>query len=415
MSAHSSFYIKTFGCKVNQYESQLIYEELLNLGFKETKLQECNYIIVNSCTVTADADKGLRKFIHSARRINPSAEVIVVGCYPHKFKDKFLPGVNKMLDNFQKYSLGNYLKGGKVFSEQMPSQKITGFKSHTRAFLKVQDGCDNRCSYCCIWQARGSSRSRSLQDIIEEAKGLIARGYHELVLTGVCLGSYGRDLSPALSLNDVIEALERLDGEFRIRLSSLDPQYITEGLISRIRSSSRICPYLHIPLQSGSEKILRLMRRGYDVGEVREIITKLRKIKNFEFSVDVMVGFPQEDEYDFNSTVELLQELAPIRVHVFPFSPRPGTAAEKLDGRLPSKIIKERKQFLIKISWEIIKKQLSRYFGKDLMVLSEGKGWGYSENYIKVGFLTPVEENKFYSVRIKKLNPSLPGLDGEIR
>jgi len=378
------FFLKTFGCKLNQYESQLIRENLLSCGFQETNsVYDSQYVIVASCAVTQDSVKGIRKFIGSVRAKNPRAKIIVTGCwvniYPHQVK-KTHPYLT--LNNREKYYLPAFL-GKKDF--QFKNQ-ISGFKSHHRAFVKIQDGCDNRCSYCCVWMARGKSQSRNPGEILEEIKNLVKAGYKEIVLTGLCLGGYGKDID--YSIVKLLGEIEKLNYRFRIRLSSIEPQDVREELIEFLRKSEKLVPHLHIPLQSGSDRILKLMNRKYDCHYFANLVSKLKSCnEKFQFSTDVMVGFPGEEEGDFLNTVKILKELSPVKVHIFPFSPRPETPAFNLKCQISPKVVWERKKKMQKDVDEIIKNALENQIGQTLQVLFErkrDKWWeGYSENYIK--------------------------------
>jgi len=396
------FLLKTFGCKLNQYESQLIRENLISCGFQETdSIYDSQYVIVASCAVTQDSVKGMRKFISSVRAKNPDAKIIVTGCwvnvYPEQVK-KIQPYL--ALNNTQKYYLPAYL-GKKGFKFK---SRISGFKSHHRAFVKIQDGCDNRCSYCCVWMARGKSYSRSREEILLEIKDLLSAGYKEIVITGLCIGDYGKDIN--FSLVGLLSEIEKLDYEFRIRISSIEPQDVNEEMIDFLSSSEKVVPHLHIPVQSGSDRILKIMNRKYDSGSFRNLIRRLKDgNERFQFSTDVIVGFPAEEKKDFLSTVEILRELQPVRVHIFPFSPRPRTPAFEVQPRVNPKIIWERKRKLQEEIHRIIKDNLNAQVGKEFRVLLEGKkngSWvGYTENYIKC-FLESDEslDGEFRDVRL---------------
>jgi threonylcarbamoyladenosine tRNA methylthiotransferase MtaB len=402
------FYIHTFGCKVNQYESQAIRELLITNNYKETEIKKCDYLIINTCTVTSDADKSLRKFVRYAKKINQEVKIILIGCYVQLKKADNILGVYAMLNNYEKHDLVGFLEKRKTkYLDNIYSPlRISYFKSHTRAFVKIQDGCDNRCSFCSIWQARGKSRSRNLKEITQEVEKLIVNGYKEIVLTGICLGSYGKDLFPKIDIVDVIEKIEKIKGDFRIRLSSINPEDISTRLIDKFKNSSIFCPYLHLPLQSGSDKILKLMNRRYDSSKFYNLTTNLKKIHNFEFSTDVIVGFPQENEKDFRDTLELLKELSPIKIHIFPFSPHPNTSVFNLSDKIKSHIIKNRKKILMEEARKITREKIKKYIGKKLIMLSEKNGFGYSENYIKIKVTNQVPINNFLKVKILAFDES---------
>jgi len=387
---------------LNQYESQLIRENLVSAGLEEVDdLSSGNYVIIASCAVTQDSVKGMRKFISSVRRRCPKIKVIVLGClvnvYPEEV-DRVRPYL--ALDNEEKYNLPAILVGKNIEIRS----RISGFKSHRRAFVKIQDGCDNRCSYCCVWMARGKSHSRSPDEILLEIKALLSAGYKEIVITGLCVGDYGKDIN--FSLVGLLSEIEKLDYEFRIRISSIEPQNVNEEMIDFLSSSEKVVPHLHIPVQSGSDRILKIMNRKYDSGSFRNLIRRLKaENERFQFSTDVIVGFPTEEEKDFLSTVEILRELQPVRVHIFPFSPRPRTPAFEFQPRVSPKIIWDRKRKLQEEIYRIIKDNLNAQVGREFRVLLERKKngfWvGYTENYIKC-FLESEEslDGEFRDVRL---------------
>lgn len=380
----NSFIIKTFGCKLNQYESQLIRENLLNIGWVEVpNIENADYIIVNTCAVTADSIKGLRKFIKSSNKNYPQARIIAVGCVGEVYSEELenLP-LYLILGNKEKEKFPQIISNTDSITD-----KISYFANHTRAFVKIQDGCNNNCSFCCAGLARGLSHSRNPFEILDEIKTLLGNGYKEIVLTGLCLGDYGKDIN--YSLSGLLKEIQNLNFDFRIRLSSIELQDITEELINIMTDSNKLAPHLHIPLQSGSDKILKLMNRKYSSDNFRNTVLKLRReIENFQFSTDVIIGFPQETEADFENTIELLKFLRPIRVHIFPFSPRPKTLAYNFK-RIPEKIVYQRKKIINDEVNKIVACVLKEQIGKEMKVLFEnkldGKWLGYSENYFKVG------------------------------
>src|SRR3989338_31689 len=264
------FYIKTLGCKVNQYEGQLMRENLLKNGFLECgSMNLADIYIVNTCTVTHKADSESRHIIGLAHRTNPKARIVVTGCYVEKdSRDIFLlPGVKHIVGNEEKHDIASILSRGKAGRSNSAYHRISDFKGHVKAFVKIQDGCDNYCAYCKVPLVRGQPKSKPIEYILEEARGLIEGGFKEIVLTGICLGSWGKDLSPNASLLDVLKALDTLEGSFRIRLSSIEPRYVTDELIGHISSNEKICRHLHIPLQSGDDDVLKRMNRPYLMDE----------------------------------------------------------------------------------------------------------------------------------------------------
>ena len=374
------FYLKTFGCKLNQYESQLIRESLIFNGWLEVENPEqADYVLINSCCVTYRAVKELKKFIRSIKRKNSNIKIAVLGClielYPQELQEF---DCEILANNREKFDLlGRLVK---------TKSSIEGFKNHTRAFVKVQDGCNNRCTYCCVWMARGLSRSRDKKQILDEIKVLLNAGHREIVFTGCCLGDFGKDVNYSLPL--LLEDIERIDHDFRLRLSSIEPQDVNKELIDVIANSKKVVPYLHIPLQSGSNRILKSMARKYDRDYFKKLVLGLKNINNFQFSTDIIIGFPGESERDFKDTLELLRKLKPIRVHMFPFSPRPKTVAYKLGNRVVDSTVVKRRTEAILVTRSLILENLKKQIGNKFQVLIEQKSkglWiGYSENYIKI-------------------------------
>jgi len=367
----------TLGCKVNQYDTQSIRERFIQSGFKElSDGRPASVYVINTCTVTHKADSESLGFIRKARRENPKARIIVTGCLVEKD--------SACLFKIKEINL--------VISKRFFPDSISDFYGHTRAFLKIQDGCNNFCSYCKVPLVRGKSRSRPLEDIIQEASCLAKKGFKELVLTGIDLGSYGKDLKQKISLVDVIEALERIEGLLRIRLSSIEAGDISNELISKISESKKICRHLHIPIQSGDDKILRKMNRKYCRNDYLKLIKKLKKfVPGIAITTDCLVGFPGESEKNFTNTIDLLRKIAPLKAHIFPYSQRPGTLASKFDGRIDTSIIKKRMLRLEKVSRSLALKYKRKFFNKHMDVLIEAKSkdkpgfWeGYTDNYIRV-------------------------------
>lgn len=402
------------GCKVNQYESQAIREALINAGFKECLSKDiADIFIINTCTVTHHADRESRYLIGLFHRTNPKARIVVTGCYVEKDAGdiSFLPGVSHIVKNTEKNRIVGLLEGqgpgGKGQDEKLVS--ITGFKGHTKAFLKIQDGCENACSYCKVPLVRSGLRSKPLRDIVEEAKQLVQNGFRELVLVGICLGAWGKDLFPEelvkglglgnLSLLDVLNALVKIDGDFRIRLSSIEPKYVTNELIEFISKNDRICRHLHIPLQSGNDDILRRMNRPYNRGEYKNLIGNIRnKIKDIAITTDLLVGFPGESDENFKNTVDFIKEILPERTHIFTFSKRKGTPASEMPDEVREDVIKKRYNELWAVSLSASYIYRQAFIGKRLNVLVETKRdkhsgllTGYSDNYIKVMFEGPDE------------------------
>ena len=287
---------------------------------------------------------------------------------------------------------------------------ISYFSGHTRAFLKIQDGCDNFCSYCKVPLVRGAPRSKPLREVIREAVQLSANGFKEIVLSGICLGSYGRDLSGGLTLVDVVEALEDIEGLARIRLSSIEAGDVSDGLIEKMAESKKLCPHLHIPMQSGDDEILKKMNRRYTKGDYADLIRKLRnKMPQVAVTTDVLVGFPGETEEAFRNTLDLIKKILPLRTHIFPYSPRERTAAANFDSRISPGIISRRINRIKGLSQSCSLEYKRRFLNKNMQVLIESRLrlrdnpdlWqGYSDNYIKVAVKSKRDlKNQIISVR----------------
>ncbi|MFN7170447.1 MAG: MiaB/RimO family radical SAM methylthiotransferase [Candidatus Omnitrophota bacterium] len=357
----------TFGCKANQYDTQVLREKFLSQGFCETQDGVADLYVVNTCVVTQKAENESRSLWERLRRENPSSEILLTGC----------------LKRLQE-------RGKERFFHNLAEERISFFAGHRRVFLKIQDGCDNFCSYCIVPYVRGKSRSKPFTLIKEEFKGLLKNGYKEIVLTGICLGEYGKDLVPPYSLVGLLKELESLPGDFRIRLSSLDPEYINEELINCLGESRKICPHLHIPFQSGDDFILKKMNRSYTGEFAYGIIEKIRKkINSFVFTTDIMVGFPGEEEESFQKTLTFLDYLKPLKVHIFRFSPRPGTPAEKIKERIGTEECRKRFNLLTSLEkkWRVL--NLNNFLGKKISFLAEkeisrGLYIGHSEHYLNV-------------------------------
>ena len=389
-----TFTIKTLGCKVNQYESQVMREALIKLGFQESEASQADAGIVNSCTVTSKADSKTRKLIHKLKRDNSSMKIFVTGCCAVFEEDvkalKEMSEVYRVVLNKEKMTLPSEVSSVFRFSaESAPArERVSGFDSHTRAFLKIQDGCDQTCSYCKVNLVRGPSRSKEKNEIIEELKSLIGSGYKEIVLTGICLGAWKGTGGERLS--DLVGDIEKAEGDYRIRLSSIEPDHIDDALIESIAASKRICRHLHIPLQSGSSKVLKAMNRKYNPVQFEKLIEKLRnKEPLIGITMDVIVGFPGETEEDFKETFDLISRVKPSRMHVFSYSDRKGTGSFEMKGKVPSGEVKKRSEKLIKLG-EKLKSEFSRQFiGKEVEILVEKRSKyntleGYTGEYVKV-------------------------------
>lgn len=394
----------TLGCKVNQYDTQSIRERFERAGFKElNNTHPADIYVINTCTVTQKADSESIGFIRRAIRENPKAKIIVTGCLAELDAKKIrqIKSVSQIIKNKDKKRI---LPKGK--------ESTTYFKGHTRAFLKIQDGCDNFCAYCKVPLVRGKSKSRLFKAIVSEAKELVKNGYKEIVLTGICLGSYGRDLVPKIGLVDVVSALEKIDGLLRIRLSSIEAGDVTDELIKKMSRSQKLCRHLHIPIQSGDDKILKKMNRKYTQATYLALINKIKKaVPMVAITTDVLVGFPGETEENFRNTLKLVKKIVPLRTHIFPFSPREKTVAANFKDKVNPQIIRQRITRLKSIAEETSLKYRKQFLNQKMDVLVEGHFktnpeylQAHTDNYIQVLLKLPNGfKNKLILIKLKEL------------
>jgi threonylcarbamoyladenosine tRNA methylthiotransferase MtaB len=392
-------------------------EQLTRSGLQELsngKKTDC--CIINTCTVTTSADRQSRYLIRLAKRENPNARVIVTGCYAHSNAAELekIDEVDLVLNNYKKERIAEFLNPRNRTNIHLPFE-ISDFKSRTRAFVKIQDGCDNLCSFCKVPYVRGRSRSRIIDEIVDEVKRLSDNGYKEIVLTGICLGDYGKEFSGKTDLVDLIDEIEKIEGILRIRLSSIEAKDVTDKLIKKMAKSSKLCPHLHIPFQSGDDKILKHMNRRDTRQTYLKLVKKLKKnIKGMAISTDIMICFPGENKEEFNNTLDFLKEIVPSRVHIFTFQPRDKTPMSNCKSLIPRKIIKERYEQLKVLSDNLSFYFRKRFINKGLGVLFERKKdsyWcGYSENYLLTYLKSNVKlllDNKLRKIIVKKVDTSI--------
>lgn len=425
----NKFYILTLGCKVNAYESSAMREILLEHGYIEVdKDENCDVCIINTCSVTHVSDAKSRQMIRKMIKQNPNCIIAVVGCYSQMFKDvvKDIEGVNIVIGTKYRnkiYELIEEYKEKKIqiikVDDYDPKQKfenmnVTPFLEMTRAYLKIQDGCNNFCTYCIIPYARGPQRSRDKFDIFNEVNDLLNKGYKEIVLTGIHTGSYGFE-NKEYRLSDLIsDLINKFDNLYRIRISSIEIVEIDDKLIDLISNSKVVVDHLHIPLQAGSDEILKLMNRRYNIEYFKNVINKIReKVPNIAITTDVIVGFPYETDELFNKTVENIKEINFAQLHVFPYSPRKETKAASMSNQIDPKIKKERVQILMNLSRKLNGAYIEKYLDKELDILFEtidndGYLYGHSTNYIKVR----AKGNKELINQIKKVK-IISFLDGQ--
>ncbi|MCD6459622.1 tRNA (N(6)-L-threonylcarbamoyladenosine(37)-C(2))-methylthiotransferase MtaB [bacterium] len=410
MNNKKTFYIYTLGCKVNQYESQLMRERLQQIGFTETTGDKAAYCIINTCTVTAQSDNKSKRAVRKIISTNANTRIIITGCGGERMKTKFADSneVIFICANDAKNRLAGLIQSiDRDFSSLPPNKSavndifsscteqhchITSFAKHTRAFVKVQDGCDSSCAYCIIPLVRGASKSRDLNDITAELTELVSNGFKEIVLTGIHIGQYID--SAGNTLCDLLKSACSVSGLARLRISSIEPQDITDEFIDIFSKNNIIAPYLHISLQHGDNRILKKMNRQYTIEYYMDLIKKIRsRKKNCLFTTDLIVGFPGETDEMFYSSLDKVIELGFLKVHVFPFSSRPGTAAEKMKDKVIKKIAKERAKEAAQKSIERADSIKASFIGTACEVLVESTkdkqtkmSVGITANYLKVLF-----------------------------
>lgn len=397
----------TLGCKVNQYETQALRETFERKGIRDAEGDrdaKCDFVVLNTCTVTEDADKTNRYWIRRLRREHPEATLVVTGCYVKKNRCDIeaMPEVDHIFTNDEKTILADVLldqKGERNGCSEPETSfmplAISRSEGRTRAYVKIQDGCNHLCSFCKVALVRGRSRSRPVSEIRDEVVRLRDNGYREIVLTGIQLGAYGqeRDFSDApSSLLDVMELCTQVEGIERIRLSSIELTDLTEPVRMALKIIPKLCPHLHIPLQSGDNEILSRMNRRYTRELYRDRILELKQtVPDFALSMDVMAGFPGETEEQFCNTLALIREVRPLKVHVFPYSRREGTRAASW-GILPLPMVRERVQRLIQLADGLSSDVRQKFLGRNFLVLAEeqdlqtGLWVGHAANYLKVFF-----------------------------
>ena len=390
----------TLGCKTNYSETSSISREIIKSGFEKVGYNElADIYVLNTCSVTENANKDARKFVRKAKRNNPNATIVVIGCYAQLKPDEIgeIDGVDIVLGAKEKFNLINHLdglelnKGTKILNSKI--EYVSNFKSsyslgeRTRSYLKVQDGCNYSCSFCTIPLARGKSRNDTIQNTIQVAKKIATTEVKEIVLTGINIGDYGNGSDESFS--DLIKEMDSLSGIDRIRISSIEPNLLSNEIIELSASSKKLMPHFHIPLQSGSDNILKAMRRRYDTNLYSDLITNIKvKIPDVAIGVDVMVGFPGETESDFISTYNFIKQLDISYLHVFTYSERPNTDALNIDKIVSIEKRRERSKKLHSLSEQKLLKFYDQFIGQKRPVLFEsiknGLLIGHSDNYIKI-------------------------------
>jgi threonylcarbamoyladenosine tRNA methylthiotransferase MtaB len=397
--------IVTFGCRVNQADSLAIERQLRERGATAAAPEHADLVVVNTCSVTASADQGARQTIRRIVRSNPRVRVVVTGCYATRRPDELgeLPNVTQVIRNADKDNFVEQLHDLGGEGDGPCGQPLTpGVAGRTALTLRVQTGCEERCSYCIIPQTRGASRSRPLPLVIEDIDRAVAAGYREIAITGVHLGSYGRDLSDAPLLPALVRVLAEWKAEVLFRISSLEPMDCTPAIVELVAGSERLAPHFHLPLQHGSDSVLRVMRRPYTVAEYRGLVNRIRRLMpHAAIGSDVIVGFPGETDADFRELCNVLDDLPLTHLHVFPYSDRPGTEATTMQPKVEGVAIRERGRQVRDIG-----ARLSREFRKSLAgsrrrALTVDDGWSaVTDNYFKVRLDEQHPRNDWVDVRI---------------
>lgn len=420
--------ILTLGCKVNMYESEFVANLLKSNGFEICDFHDvCDVYIINTCTVTNTSDIKSRKMIRQAIRNNPDACVVAMGCFIEANKNYQIPGLDIVIGNKDKSKIveliHQYFEKKNIIKDlysnrftEFEDMYIKEFPGRTRAFVKIQDGCDNFCSYCIIPFVRGKCRSKDKDKVISEINDLVSNGYQEVVLTGIHTGNYGYDKD--YDFADLLSEVVKIEGLKRLRISSIEITELNDRVLSIIKDNDVIVDHLHIPMQAGSDEILKLMNRKYDLDYYFKKIEQIRKIRPMiSITTDVIVGFPGEDEKLFEKTIETCKKIGFAKIHVFPFSLRNGTKAEELPNHLSNEEKKKRSRKLLEVSKELENNYFSKFIGKSESVLIEqykdGYSYGHTGNFLNIKIEGKLEHNKFYDVLITDI--SYPYCIGKIK
>lgn len=411
--------ILTLGCKVNTYESEYVINKLKENNYEIKSFNDiCDVYIINTCTVTNTSDSKSKKMINNAIKKNPDACVVAMGCFIEANKDYQIDGLDITIGNKDKSKiielLDEYFEKKETINRLYKEEKttfedmyITDFPGRTRAFVKVQDGCENFCSYCIIPFVRGKCRSKELDKVVKEITDLTNNGYQEVVLTGIHTGNYGVDLNTNFA--KLLKELVKIEKLKRLRISSIEITELTDEVLEVIKDNKVIVDHMHIPLQAGSDEILKLMNRKYDLKYFFNKIKEIRTIRpEISITTDVIVGFPGETEELFQKTINTCKELELTKMHVFPYSIRKGTVAESLPNHLDQSIKKDRARRLLEVSKELEKNYFNKYIGKEVEVLIEetkdGYSYGHTGNYLYVKINKELEHNTFVQVKVTKID-----------
>ncbi|MEF9953195.1 MAG: tRNA (N(6)-L-threonylcarbamoyladenosine(37)-C(2))-methylthiotransferase MtaB [Clostridium sp.] len=393
----------TLGCRVNQYETESITESFTKKGYEVVDFEGyADVYVINTCTVTNIGDKKSRKMLRKAKKTNPESVVVAAGCYaqvsPDEIssieevdvvvgtsdKSKIVDFVEEFISTNEKKNYVNNIMSVREFEEM----DIDEYQDKTRAFLKIQDGCDRYCSYCLIPYARGPVRSRPLDNIVSQVRSLVANGFKEVILSGIHISSYGKDLKTH-NLVDVVEVLSKTIGLERIRIGSIEPMFFSEGVLERLKNVKSFCPHFHLSLQSGCDETLKRMNRRYTTEEYKDVVNRIREtFEDASITTDIIAGFPGETDQEFEETYRFLSDIKLAKMHIFKYSERKGTKAEQLDGKVNPIVKEERSKALIELDGKNEREYMEKYLGKTMNVLFEeahnGVYTGYTVNYLKV-------------------------------
>ena len=395
------FYFYTLGCKVNQYETSVMQKAVTDGGHSLSDGKSPDVIVINSCTVTAESDRKTRQAVRRFKRNHPAAAVVLTGCLPQAFEEEAwtLSEADILLGNGSNHRLlqavEHFFATGERIKDIIPHKKgdafctptLDRFPERTRAYIKIQDGCERFCTYCIIPTARGSVRSKAPDVIADEVGQLVANGHKEIVLVGINLSTYGKDLG--LNLCDAIDSAAEVEGVERVRLGSLEPDLFTDEMIARMAAQPKLCPQFHLALQSGCDATLHRMNRRYDTAFYEDLVNRIRAaFENCSVTTDIMVGFAGETEEEFNQSLEFVKRIGFARSHVFAYSRRKGTPADRMKGHLEKSVKEARSRAMIKLTTECEQKFLQSQVGLSCPLLFEqfdGEYWqGYTPNYTPV-------------------------------
>lgn len=427
MSTNKKVAFYTLGCKVNQYETESIKNQLMKLGYESTDFENsADIYIINSCTVTSIADKKTRNMMRRAKKINPDSIIILTGCYAQTNAKELMEieeidyvvgnvdkqAIVKLIEDFQEKKIDKLINQNIFDTKVYEEYEFATLREMSRAYVKIQDGCNSFCSYCKIPFARGRSRSRNPENILDEIRKLTKEGFKEIILIGINIGAYGEDFDNNFTFEELVERIVEIDGVERIRFGSVYPDKISDRFISLFQNR-KVLPHVHISLQSGDDTILKAMRRKYGTELMRERLLKLREVTpGLEFTADVIVGFPGETEELFRNTYKFIESIEFSDLHVFQYSDRENTLAEKMENKIDSKTKKERAAELENLREKMYNKRAALQLNKDTEVLieeeKEGFFLGHSANYFKVKVIGEnLEIGNIYKIKIKSLGEGL--------